>query len=398
MSKKNIEYERLSAALGKKHVLVLEGYCKQVLPFLREFKRFGCEVTVLCGSKLDCGYASRLPDHKVLGVCDLHKPEESEQYIVELVKTGKYDLVFPPFDFSARILAHHKEELSAFATIYANERDIFDLANDKEEVMRVCMENDIPCPKTFFGVEGVEEISKKDLLFPLIIKPRRMYGARGFHIFNSEEEMSAYVEERKIDLREYVVQEYIPEGSRVMGGNVFIDRNGEVKSSYLYICEHLYPENGGTSTLNAILLRPDIKADCERLCKLMNLHGVIGVDLMLDKRDNRGKVIEINVRPVHGITIGFITGVNHAQQVLEDAFGQPVTPMEVTRTDTCLRILQTDVLWWKSSPDRFRRSPRKLGYKHVKEQMFYWDDPLPWFAFLLDGVKNYRKKMLEKTQ
>ena len=69
-----------------KHILVLEGYCKQVLPFLRGFKEQGCEVTVLCGSKLDCGYASRLPDHKILGVCDLHNQEESEKYIVELVK------------------------------------------------------------------------------------------------------------------------------------------------------------------------------------------------------------------------------------------------------------------------------------------------------------------------
>ena len=73
-----------------KHILVLEGYCKQCLPFIRGFKQLGCEVSVLCGSKLDCGYASRLPDHKILGVCDLHKPEESEKYIVDLIKTGKY--------------------------------------------------------------------------------------------------------------------------------------------------------------------------------------------------------------------------------------------------------------------------------------------------------------------
>lgn len=381
-----------------KRVLVLEGYCKQVLPFIRGFKEQGCEVTVLCGSKWDCGYASRLPDHKILGVCDLHKPEESEAYIVELVKTGNYDIIFPPFDFSARILSHHKEELLKYAVICANDKDVFDKANDKEEVMRVCMNNNIPCPKTVFDVSSIEELKQHDLMFPLIIKPRRMYGARGFHIFNSIEEMEEYVGRKDIQLSDYVIQEYIPEGSRVMGGNLHIDNDGNIKSSYLYICEHLYPENGGTSTLNAILLRDDIKESCERLCKLMNLRGEIGVDLMLDKRDNIGKVIEINVRPVHGIALGFECGINHAQQVLEDALNLPVTLMEINKTDTCMRILQTDVLWWKSSPDRFKRTPRKLGYKHVKEQMFFWDDPLPWFAFLIDGVKNYRKKMLEKTQ
>lgn len=381
-----------------KRVLVLEGYCKQCLPFVRGFREEGCEVTVLCGSKMDCCYSSRLPHHKILAVCDPHKQEESEKNILAIVKTGNYDLVFAPFDFSARILAHHKEELSKYAIIYANDKDVFDAANDKEKVMEVCMREGLPCPKTAVDATTVNDVVKMKMEFPLIIKPRRMYGARGFHVFQTAEEMYEYVKEKDIDLANYVIQEFIPEGSRVMGGNLMIDRNGHIKSKYLYICEHLYPENGGTSTLNAILDRPDIMETCEKLCKKMNLRGIVGVDLMIDSRTQVGKVIEINVRPVHGITLGFVTGVNHARQLLEDAFGEDVTPMEVTKKDTCLRILQTDVMWFMSSPDRFKRSWRKLGYKHIKEQMFYWDDPLPWFAFLLDGLKNYRKKMLEKTQ
>lgn len=389
----------LKDRIGKgRHVLLLEGYCKQCLPFLRGFKELGCEVSILCGSRLDCGYASRLPDHRILGICDLKRPKESEEYIVSLISTGKYDLVFPLFDFSARILSHHKEELSRYAIIYANDPDVFDAANDKLNVMRVCMENGLPCPATVTDVASVEELRRRHVRFPVIIKPRRMYGARGFHVFRSLEEMDEYDRQRRLDLSGYVVQEYIPEGSRVMGGNVFVDRDGEIKSLYLYICEHLYPENGGTSTLNAILIRKDIEKTCEELVRKMRLRGVIGIDLMLDCRDGAGKVIEINVRPVHGITLGFLCGIDHARQVFEDAFGLPVTPMQVNRTDTCLRILQTDVLWFLSSPDRFSRQPRKLGYRHVKEQMFFWDDPLPWFAFLVGGVKDYRRKMLEKRQ
>lgn len=380
-----------------KHILVLEGYCKQCLPFIRGFKEFGCEVSVLCGTKLDCGYASRLPDHKILGVCDLHKPEESEKYIVELVKTGKFDMVFPPFEFSARILAHHKEELSKYAIIYANDKDVFDRANNKEEVMRVCMENGIPCPKTFFGVENINDIDDK-IQFPVIIKPHSMYGARGFHLFHTADEMREYVKEKQIDLKGYVIQEYIPSGSRLMGGNVMIDRNGDIKSSYLYICEHIYPEEGGTSTLNGVLVRPDISENCDKLVKLMNLQGEMGVDLMLDVRDNVGKVIEINPRPVHGIALGFFAGINHAQQILEDAFGCDVTPMEVTKPKAASRIGQTDILWFLSAKDRFKRLSFRLGYKPVKEQMFFWDDPMPWFAFLWSGIKDFKKKMKEKRQ
>lgn len=378
-----------------KHILVLEGYTKQSLPFIRGFKKLGCEVSVLCGTKWDCAYWSRYADHKILGLCDLHKTEESEKYIVELVKTGKFDMVFAPFEFSARILSHNKEELSKYAIIYAMDKDVFDRVNNKEEVMKICMENGIPCPQTFFGIESIDDIDGR-IQFPVIIKPHSMYGARGFHLFNTPEEMREFVKEKQIDLKGYVVQEYIPEGSRLMGGNVMIDRKGEIKSSYLYICEHIYPEIGGTSTLNGILVRSDISANCDKLVKLMGLQGEMGVDLMLDARDNIGKVIEINPRPVHGIALGFYAGVNHAQQILEDAFGMEVTPMEVTKPKTASRIGQTDMLWFLKSKDRFRRMSWRLGYKNVKEQMFYWDDPLPWFAFLFEGIKDYKKKMTEK--
>ncbi len=380
-----------------KHVLVLEGYCKQVLPFLRGFKKLGCEVSVLCHSKLDCGYASRLPDHKILGFCDPHDYDQSEKYIVNLIKKGHYDFVFPPFDFSAKILSHNKEELSKYSIIYANNREVFDHANNKEKVMRVCMENDIPCPKTYFNIESVDDIDGK-IQFPVIIKPHSMYGARGFHRFQTAEEMKGYVNEKGINLRDYVIQEFIPDGSLMMSACVMVDRNGEVKSSYVYASEHLYPETGGTSTLNGIVYRPDIQANCEKLVKLMKIQGEVGVDIILDPRDKVGKVIEINPRAVHAITLGFVAGVNHAQQILEDAFGMDVTPMEIKDRTTAVRIMQSDLLWFLSSKDRFRRSPKNLGYKRVKEQMFYWDDPWPWFAFSLGCVRDFRQKMREKKQ
>ena len=397
MGKKTDISPRLVVQAKGKRVLVLEGYTKQCLPFIRGFKKLGCEVTVLCGTKLDCGYVSRYADHKILGICDLHKPMETEVYIVELIKSGRYDMVFAPFEFTARILSHNKKDLSKYAVIYANEPEVFDRANNKEEVMRMCMENGIPCPQTFLGIENVEDIDGR-VHFPVVIKPHSMYGARGFHIFHSAEEMKSFVQQNGISLKRYVIQEYIPAGSRVMGCNVMIDRNGEVKSSYLYICEHLYPEEGGTSTLNAIYVRPEVNEQCERLVKLMGLRGEIGVDLMLDCVDNQCKVIEINPRPVHGIALGFYAGVNHAQQILEDAFNEEVTPMEVIHPSTASRIGQTDVLWFLKSKDRFRRMSWRLGYKRVKEQMFYWDDPLPWFAFLLQGLKDYKRKMKEKRQ
>ncbi len=273
---------------------------------------------------------------------------------------------------------------------------VFDRANDKEYVMRICAENQIPTPKTYLDVHSVKEIDHT--CYPIIIKPQSLYGARGFHIFNSAQELNNYITDNSFDISDYVIQEFIPQGSDLITGNLYIDKDGEIKSAYLYKSEHVYPEDGGTSTLNGIYDNDKALEDCKRLAKIMQLKGIIGIDMMVDKRDHVAKVIEINPRSSHGVTLGFISGVNHAQQILEDAMGQTVSNMKVTRKDTCVKISQTDFLWWLSSHNRFKYNPKKLGYRHVKEQMFFFDDPLPWFAYLLSGIVEFRKKMKEKRK
>ena len=381
-----------------KRVLVLEGYCKQTLPYLRGFRELGCDVTVLCGSKMDCSYMSRLPHHKIVGVCDLHDTEGSTAYIINLIKTGNFDLVFSPFEFSSRILAHHKEELSKYAIIYVNDGPVFDAANDKNQVMKVCMENDIPCPYTIFGVKNLDDVKASGIPFPIIIKPRQGYGGRGFHAFESFEELTEYVTANNTNLEEYVIQERIPKDRRGMACTIFTDRNGDVKSAFSYECKHMYPEVGGTSTMNALVDAPEVIESCSRLTKLMKLQGIVAVDIMVDSRDGKGKVIEINVRSPHAIAIGFASGYKLCQQIMEDAYGLEVTKFDCLRTDFCMRIGQTDMLWFLTSPDRFKKTPRKMGFKRVKEQMFFWDDPLPWFAFLFSGLLGFKKTMKEKKQ
>ncbi len=377
---------------GKK-ILILEGYARQCLPYMREFKKMGCEISLLCHTKLDCGYASRLPDHKILGVCDPDLYEESEKYIIDLIKTGKYDLVFPLVDFSAGILAAHKEELSEYAIICTNEKDVYSRSQDKLEVMRVCEENDIPHPMTLTTVTSVSDVYASNIRIPFVIKPRRGCGARGFHKFETDmKEFEDYIEKNNIDLSQMVVQECLPIESLVMSDNIFIDRNGEIKSSFLYGCYRVYPLKGGTGTFNVTFDRPEIHRECAKLVQKMNLRGVIGVDLMVDLRDNVAKVIEINPRSLACSKIGFIAGVNQARQVLEDAYGFPVTPYMTYKTDMRIRMSQTDILWFLKSPDRFRCKPSWFSCKHTKDQLFSWDDPLPWFAFLFRGLKRLKSE------
>ncbi len=376
---------------GRK-ILILEGYARQCLPYMREFRKLGLEISLLCQSKLDCGYASRLPHHKILGICNPEKYEESEKYIVELIKTGNFDLVMPLVDFSASILSKHKEELSQYAIILSNDYEVFQKSQDKLEVMKSCAKTNTPHPITLFDVSSIEEVTNSNLKFPIIIKPRRGYGARGFHKFESKEEFVEYIEKYNIDLKNMVIQECLPIESLVGSDNIYIDRNGNIKSSFIYACYRVYPIKGGTGTFNITIENNKILKECENLVEDMNLRGCIGVDIMIDPRDNIAKVLEINPRVLACSKIGFVSGVNQARQILEDAYGFEVTPMLEYKKDMRIRMSQIDVLWFLKSPNRFKAKPSWFSCKNTKDQTFSWDDPLPWFAFLFRGLKNLKKE------
>lgn len=380
-----------------KHILILEGYARQCLPFMREFKKLGMEVSLLCNTKMDCGYASRLPDHKILGICDPEQYEKSEKYIVKLIKTGKFNLVLPLVDFSASILAKHKRELSEHAVIIVSDGAVFDKSQDKAQVMKVCMENEIPCPMTLDSISSIDEIEESGIQFPIVIKPRRGCGAEGFHKISDKDELIKVVKENEINLSAMVVQECLPIESALISDNIYVDKKGKIKSSFLYRCHRFYPLTGGTGTFNMTFDREDVHEESIKLVKLMGLRGCVGVDLMIDPRDNKAKVIEINPRILACAKIGFIAGVNQAQQIIQDVYSDDVVSMMKYKIGVGVRMSQIDVLWFLKSPERFKAKPSWFKIKGIKDQTFSLDDPLPWLAFLLRGFVNLKREEEKKN-
>lgn len=367
-----------------KHILILEGYARQCLPFMKSFKKMGCEISLLCGSKLDLGYWSRYPDHKIVGICDPDKYDESEKYICELIKKGSFDLVLPLVDFSARILSENKVELSKYSKIASNDRDVFEIAQDKLSVMKICMENDIPCPKTVTGITSPDDA--KQLRFPIVVKPRNGCGAKGFHRFASYQEFKDFSD--TVNLGDWVIQEYIEQTNRNMSVSLFIDNEGLVKSEYTYLSRRWFPLNGGTGTLNELVDRPDAVEICKKLATIIGLKGNVGFDLIDDPKDGIPKVIEINPRILACEKIGFAAGVDRAKMTLEKELGEGVEVQKVEKGRLYIRMTQTDVLWFLKSPDRFKADPSWFHIRNTHDQTFTWSDPLPWFAFLIRGMKK----------
>ena len=370
-----------------KRILLLDGITSQSIEYAKAFNALGCDTTVLCNDIFDAAYASRQPKHKIIGVSSSSDLAGTEQWILKLVESDQYDVVLCFTEYSARILTEHKGELSKHARIAINDRSVFDKAQDKNEVMRICMGNGIPCPGTFFGVETASDI-ENEIRFPVILKPSHGFGSHGIHIAQNRRELSDIVNRYSLRLTETVIQEYIPKGSLNVSENMFIDRNGEIKISFTYASYRFYPLDGGSGVLNVTIDRKDVHETAAKVARLFHLRGPIGIDMIVDSRDDTPKVLEINLRPIACAKVGFLAGVNQAQQILEDFFSDSVTPMMDYKSDVRVRRSQIDIMWFLKSPDRFRTKPSWFDWKNTTDQLFSWSDPLPWFSFWVYGIRK----------
>lgn len=388
MSKKNLKYKG-------KNILIFEGRARQSLPLIRAFRKLGCKVTALCSSRLDVAYASWFVNKKIKIKYSNTEFEKASEIILNLVKTGKYDLVVPTTDFSATVLSKNKSEIEKYAKVAVCDYETFKLAENKNLTMKICMENGIPCPKTYFGLKNKEEIINNFKEYPFVIKPTISYGAIGFKVIKNKEELDKALEGIN-NLEEYVVQEYIPQTDIQYESAMFVDGNNDVKTSVVFSKNRWFPVEGGSSTLNITVDRKDIIDSCTKLLKEINWRGACDIDLIQDPRDNTAKIMEINPRVSGSVKITFDAKTNQALQMLELAFGDEVTKFDNYVIGRRLRCSQTDFLWFIKSKNRFKAKPSWFSCYKTRDQIFYWSDPFPYFAFSLKGLFGFKKEMSKR--
>jgi predicted ATP-grasp superfamily ATP-dependent carboligase len=358
----------------------------------------GCEVSALCASRLDVAYTSRHTNHRILGVCDNTQVEKTTIQFKELLKTGKYDLAVPTTDFSAYILSKNYDEFSNYTHVASVKWDAYNIASDKLSTMKVCMKEGIPCPITLLSVVNIEQIIDMDLRYPIVVKPRIGYGAIGFKRIDTPEEIHSLFSDKTRRAIDYVFQEYIPQTDIQYECAIFMDNNNDVKTSLVFSKNRWFPIEGGSSTLNITVERPDIIENCTRLLKAIHWRGAADIDLIQDPRDNIAKIMEINPRVSGSVKICFDAGVDMARQMLELAYNEPVTKYDTYKTGRRLRCSQTDLLWFIKSNNRFNASPSWFSLKNTKDQIFSWSDPLPWFSFTAQGLSKYITEMEKRKR
>ena len=371
---------------GKK-ILIIDGSARQALPIIKGFHQLGCYVTAFCSSRTDVAYHYKYTDDKVIRKIDFKDGKATYVSIKEELQNKRYDLVVPMVDFFATVLSEHKEELSKYATIYVNDWAIYSRAIDKLQTMKACMENGIPCPRTAL-ITNIDDFDDKGWSYPIVIKPRTSYGAKGFNVASNKKELFEHFVLTENKFGPSLIQEYIPQNDKQYQVELLIDSNGICKAFVLMDKVRWYPLTGGSSTLNITVHDEDIKSICVKLMNVIGWRGYASLDVIRDPRDGKAKIMEINPRMNGTAKICFHSGVNLCKLILQDAFGDEVDDQSLYKDDVRLRYFHMDFLWFIKSKNRFNAKPSWFSNKNTVDEIFEWKDLRPAFFFTLTSFKK----------
>ncbi|MGI6071399.1 MAG: ATP-grasp domain-containing protein [Lachnospiraceae bacterium] len=380
----------------KIRVLVTSGGARQTLTILHGLKQLGCHIAVLCSSRLDVGYASNIPHEKILDSRISTTGDDYIPFLTELLQTGKYDVILPVCEMSTNLVTQNEDELKKYVRLACASRQSYMNAFDKQKTFEKSAELNIPMPCTRLSGQSVEDYLKT-VEFPLIIKPRSGMGSIGFHKFEDEENFWEYIDEKKIDLDEYVLQEFVHYEKR-LGTILFMDGKGNACMAYADEVLRWFPIDAGTASLIRSIDHPEAIDYSVKLLKSMNWQGVAALSFMVDIKTGEPKLMEINGRIPASIRLSMQCGYNVAKLLLEMACDAEIEQYPVnTVFGQLTRHFHAEIPWFFKSPDKFRCEPSWFSWKNTKDVVYWSDDPKPWFAYTIGKLFTY-KEFLRKRR
>ncbi len=375
------------------NILLLD-HGRQSLPFIQSLYKAGHKVTLVCLSRLSEGYFSVYPAKRLIWPNYNTDKEGFKNALIHYVKTWKPEITLALGDVSSEIIANNREEILKYTKITVPPESVYYMAKDKNKTMAFCMDQKIPCPKTYNPeVDHIDSIAKC-LSFPVVVKPARGLGAIGLRRFYSAEELLCYLRSLNGQLKNLLIQEFIPHKNGMQyQAEAFLDSNSKVKICLVIEKPRFFPLTGGTSTANVTVYRPDIVETTRQLLEGIKWVGAADVDYILDPRDGIPKVIEINPRVTAGIKIGFAAGINYADLHIRLANGAPIPEMKDYKLGVYSRNIIMDLLWYFKASREMRQTTSPSFFKFfgpdIVYQTFSLKDPLTGIGFTLGMLKKF---------
>lgn len=250
--------------------------------------------------------------------------------ILDICKSENISLVVSLFDIDLPYLAKNKDKFDELGVcLVVSEKEVIDIANDKWSTYNFLINNDLPTPKTYKSLLSFKDaVSKKEISFPVIIKPRWGMGSLSVYKAENMEDVtffisycqraiqSSYLNILSTQLDESVlIQEYIT--GKEFGVDVFNDLNA---NRLVTVAKEKVAMRSGETDAATVVNNPLIQNLANSLGNRLGHVGNLDIDIFLDSLGNP-YVLEFNARFGGGYPFSHLAGVNFPALLIQMANG-----------------------------------------------------------------------------
>ena len=364
-------------------VLVLDAQMRNSLAIIRSLGKKGLEVDAGEETKFATGFFSKYCNNHIVYPSPTKSPEEFIIYMLNLVKSNHYDVIFPVTDATVISIVKHKTEFSKHTIVPFTDYQTLMKASDKAQTLRIAMENGIPCPKTYF-VDGLSDLEKgmDEIDYPVVIKPRISFGARGIAICESADDLILKYKRVYAEYGASLVQEYIPPGDEI-GVYALFNYDSEPIAVTVQRRIRSYPVSGGPSTVRETIMDRKLIDTAFELLRILEWQGVAMVEFRVDARDNVAKLMEVNPRWWGSLQLSILSGVDFPYLLYKMVTDGEVEPnLDYKEGVVCRWMLPGDILWFLSAPNKIGNL-REFCRFRTNYDIISLKDPGPTFGFML---------------
>lgn len=372
--------------LSRGAVFVTDAQMRSSLAVIRSLGKQGLDVTAGEETRCATGVFSRYCRRGLVYPSPKKAEERFIGYLLDTLRSGEIDVLFPVADACLKPIVDHEEEISRYTRIALPPRDIFMAGYDKGTTLRIAMENGIPCPRTFFpeSPDDAAGIAEK-IDYPAVVKPRVSSGRRGVRVCRDSQDLVQAYAASASEFGPVVIQEFIPYGGE-LGVYTLLNAQSEPRAVTVQRRIRSYPISGGASTL-----RETIKDERSReavgialrLLKAMRWSGVAMVEFRVDARDGSLKLMEVNPRFWGSLNLSILSGVDFPYLLYRMVMDGDIEPvLDYQEGVLCRWLLPGDILWYLSAPKTWENLKEFLRFD-TPDDILSLHDPGPTLGFAL---------------
>ena len=314
---------------------------------------------------------------------------EGLEPILEFMGANCFDAAIPMTDDYAHLLSTNsrriKDETGCVAAVPALSQ--LEAAADKPTLMEICERAGLPHPRTV-RCSASDSADISALNYPVVVKPDHSVGARGITKVDNPSGLAKAIATVTQRYGSCHVQEYVESEGPYYNVMIYRDRNGRQLAHAVLEIIRYYPLQAGSSSMCRTIDDPELVDICMKALGEIGYVGFADFDV-LRSRQGEYKIIEINPRVPASLRGAAVSGVNFPAIITADALGLPI-PKCTYEPAKILRYLGLDILWFISSPDRFRSRPG--WFRFWGRNVFYQEGGRrDWRAMIAAFLENFNK-------